>query len=142
MAKLRSAGLLMFRRRRDVEYFLVHPGGPFWAKKDRGVWSIPKGEYEADEDPLTAAQREFGEETGAKASGEFIPLGEIRQAGGKRVIAWAFEGNCDESQIRSNLAPMGWPEIDRAAWFTLDVARTKILKSQQELLDRLAELLG
>src|SRR5438270_4389552 len=102
MAK-RSAGLLMFRRRGDtLEVFLVHPGGPFWAKKDLGAWSIPKGEYSAGEDPLTVAVREFEEETGVRLEGEFRPLGELRQAGGKRVLAWALEGDLDPAAIQSN----------------------------------------
>jgi predicted NUDIX family NTP pyrophosphohydrolase len=139
--KRRSAGLLMYRRRgASLEYLLVHPGGPFFAKKDLGAWSIPKGEYEEDEEPLCAAIREFEEETGLKAAGEFIPLGEIRQASGKLVTAWAFEGDCDETQIRSNLTPMGWPEVDRAGWFDWEGARGKILAAQLPLLERLVPL--
>src|SRR5687767_12795235 len=127
MPKL-SAGLLMFRRRQGViEVFLVHPGGPFWAKKDLGAWTLPKGEYTESEDPLDAAKREFEEETGIQPNGEFIPLGQIRQTGGKIASAWAFEGDCDPSKIRSNLFSMEWPprsgrmqefpEIDRGEWF-------------------------
>ncbi len=134
----------MYRRRSvSVEYLLVHPGGPFWAKKDLGAWTIPKGEYQEDEEPLYAAIREFEEETGFKPVGEFRPLGEIRQASGKLVSAWAFEADCDEARVRSNLTPMGWPEVDRAGWFTLEAAREKILPAQLPLLDRLAaELLS
>jgi predicted NUDIX family NTP pyrophosphohydrolase len=124
-----------------IEYLLVHPGGPFWAKKDLGAWSIPKGEYQADEEPLSAAIREFEEETGFQAAGDFLPLGEIRQAGGKLVTAWAFAGDCDVTQIRSNLTPMGWPEVDRAAWFSFEAARGKILQSQLPLLERLVDAL-
>jgi predicted NUDIX family NTP pyrophosphohydrolase len=144
-----SAGLLMYRRGGPFpEVFLVHPGGPFWAKKDLGAWSIPKGEYAADEDPLGAARREFAEETGFEPHGDFIPLGTIRQAGGKLVSAWAVEGDCDPAQIRSNLCTIEWPprsgrkieipEVDRAGWFSLDEARQRILKSQAPVLDLLA----
>lgn len=149
MAAKRSAGLLMFRRSKGaLEVFLVHPGGPFWQNKDLASWSIPKGEYLEDEEPFTAALREFEEETGMSAAGDFQPLGEVRQPGGKFVKAWAFEGDCDASAIRSNLFSMEWPprsgktqefpEVDRAEWFPLEVARSKILKGQIPLLDRLA----
>jgi len=142
----------MYRlRESEIEVFLVHPGGPFWAKKDAGAWSIPKGEYAAGEDPLDAARREFAEETGFEPSGEFVALGTIRQAGGKLVSVWAVEGDCDPGQIRSNLCMIEWPprsgrkmdipEVDRAGWFGLDEAREKILKSQAPVIDLLAERL-
>ena len=145
----RSAGILLFRRAGgEIEVLLAHPGGPFWKNKDDGAWSIPKGEYSDDEDPLAAAKREFAEETGLTPSGDFIPLGEVRQPGGKVVTAWALEGDFDTKLVRSNTFSMVWPphsgksqefpEIDRAEWFRLDVARRKILKGQAELLDRLA----
>jgi predicted NUDIX family NTP pyrophosphohydrolase len=145
MAK-RSAGLLMFRRKaNELEVFLVHPGGPFWARKDEGSWTIPKGEYSEDEEPLAAAQREFREETGFEARGEFLDLGTVNQTGGKLVSAWAFEGDCDPAKLTSNLCTVEWPprsgkmieipEVDRGAWFSLPAARTAILKSQQLLLD-------
>ncbi len=144
----RSAGVLLFRRNgRQVEVLLAHPGGPFWKNKDDGAWSIPKGEYGDDEDPLAAARRELAEETGLTPSGDFIALGEIRQPGGKVVAAWALEGNADAAGIRSNTFSMPWPpgskelqefpEVDRAEWFSLAIARRKILKGQAELLDRL-----
>lgn len=149
MAKL-SAGLLMFRWNGDtLEVLLVHPGGPFWAKKDAGVWSIPKGEYAETEDPLSAAQREFKEETGFTATGELLPLGDLTQPSGKIVRAWAFEGDCDASRSRSNTFSMEWPpksgrirefpEVDRAAWFSIEVARTRLLKGQLGFLDELIE---
>ena len=145
MAK-RSAGLLMFRRSANgVEVFLVHPGGPFWAGKDAGAWTIPKGEYADDEEPLTAARREFKEETGFEADGEFIELGTVRQTSGKLVTAWAFEGDCDPEKLTSNFCSIEWPprsgkmkeipEVDRGAWFSLSDARKAILKSQQPLLE-------
>ncbi len=149
MAKAKfSAGLLMFRRRAEtVEVLLVHPGGPFWKNKDLAAWSIPKGEYPETEPAFAAAQREFEEETGMRPEGEFIPLGELRQPGGKRVTAWAFESDCDSAAVRSNLFSMEWPkgsgrmqefpEIDRAGWFPLELARQKILKGQLPFLDRL-----
>ena len=152
MAK-RSAGLLMFRWRADaLEVFLVHPGGPFWAKKDLGAWSIPKGEYTEGEDALTAARREFAEETGTAAAGEPIPLKDVKQPGGKIVSAWALEGDCDASKVRSNMFSMEWPpksgktkefpEIDRGEWFRIEAARSKILKGQVEFLVELASKLG
>lgn len=142
----RSAGLLMFRRTNNgLEVFLVHPGGPFWAAKDAGGWMIPKGEYSEDEEPLDAAKREFREETGFEANGEFIDLGEVKQTGGKLVNAWAFEGDCDPAKLVSNSCLVEWPprsgrrievpEVDRGAWFTLDAARSAILKSQSPFLD-------
>jgi len=148
----RSAGLLMYRRRSGaVEVFLVHPGGPFWARKDLGSWSIPKGEYSPEEDPLKAARREFEEETGFSAQGEFLELKEIRQKGGKYVMAWAVEGDCDPEIMKSNTFKMEWPprsgkekefpEIDRAAWFTLEEARERILKSQVPLLEELGKMI-
>lgn len=138
MAKT-SAGLLLYRRTpRGLEVFLVHPGGPFWAKKDAGAWSIPKGEIAAGEDPLAAAQREFTEETGLAAHGMFIALDPITQTGGKIVLAWAIEADADPAHIRSNTFTFkgrDYPEVDRAAWFSLEEARRKILPSQQALLD-------
>jgi predicted NUDIX family NTP pyrophosphohydrolase len=148
-----SAGLLVFRKSHDLlEVFLVHPGGPLWANKDEGAWSLPKGEYTAHEDPLDAAKREFQEETGFSVQGAFHPLGEIVQAGGKHVTAWAVEMDVDASSIRSNTFKLEWPpksgkvrefpEVDRAGWFSLAEARRKILQSQESFLDRLAERLG
>ena len=150
MAKT-SAGLLLFRHRGGaIEVFLVHPGGPFFAKKDEGAWSIPKGEMAAGEDPLACARREFGEETGHAIDGDFRPLGEIRQAGGKTVIAWAVAGDVDAARITSNSFEIEWPprsgrrqsfpEIDRAAWFSLAEARLRINKGQAALLERLQAL--
>ena len=144
----RSAGLILYRRRNHrIEVFLVHPGGPFWAKKDLASWSIPKGEYTEGEDPLIAAQREFHEETGFQAEGSFTPLGEIKQAGGKLVSAWATEGDCDPAQLRSNTFQLEWPprsgkkidvpEVDRGAWFHIEEARTKLLTGQLPFLDAL-----
>jgi predicted NUDIX family NTP pyrophosphohydrolase len=148
----RSAGLLLYRRRSDsVEVFLVHPGGPFWAKKDLGAWSIPKGEYEENEDSLLAARREFEEETGFPAPQTSIALGEVKQAGGKVVTAWAAEGDCDPEKLVSNQCPIEWPprsgrmidipEVDRGAWFSLGEAQERILKSQQPFLERLERLI-
>lgn len=147
MPKL-SAGILMFRRRDQVvEFFLVHPGGPFWQKRDAGAWSIPKGEYRPGEDPLEGAKREFEEETGIKPNGAFMPLGEIRQPSGKVISAWAVEGDCSPEAIRSNTFSIEWPpksgrkkdfpEIDQAAWFHLEEARVRILKGQVGFLERL-----
>jgi predicted NUDIX family NTP pyrophosphohydrolase len=147
-----SAGLLMFRRRGpSIEVLLVHPGGPFWANKDLGAWSLPKGEYLNAEEPFAAALREFEEETGIAPRGPFLPLGDIRQPGGKLVTAWAFEDDCDCAAIHSNLFSMEWPrgsgklqtfpEIDRGGWFELQTAREKILKGQSGFLDRLVQLI-
>jgi predicted NUDIX family NTP pyrophosphohydrolase len=147
-----SAGLLLYRRTASgIEVFLVHPGGPFWAKKDAGAWSIPKGEYLPGEDPLAAARREFAEETGIVLDGEAVDLGSVKQAGGKIVRAWAIEGDCDAGAIRSNTFALEWPprsgrqqefpEVDRAAWFDLDTAEEKILKGQLDFIRRLGEIL-
>jgi len=149
----RSAGLLMYRRAGpDFSVLLVHPGGPFWAKKDLGAWSIPKGEYADGEDPLAVARREFEEETGGRPQGEFLPLGEVKQAGGKRVSAWALEGDFDPANLVSNTFELEWPprsgrqarfaEVDRAEWFAPGVAREKILPGQRPFIDRLAELIA
>jgi predicted NUDIX family NTP pyrophosphohydrolase len=148
-----SAGLLMFRRRAGgLEVLLVHPGGPFFASRDAGAWSIPKGEFDSAEAPLAAACREFTEETGLSACGPFLPLGEVRQRGGKRVSAWAFEGDGDPAAIRSNTIMMEWPprsgrmrefpEVDRAAFFPLNEARQKINAAQVALLDALSSALS
>jgi len=149
-----SAGLLLFRERAGrLEVLLVHPGGPFWAKKDVGAWSLPKGEFEAGEDPLIAARREFEEETGfPPPSGDLVPLEPLRQPGGKTVHAWAVRGFLDAAAIRSNTFTMEWPprsgrrqafpEIDRAAWFPLAEARRRILKGQAGFLDALEKLPG
>ena len=144
----RSAGLLLFRRAQGIEVLLAHPGGPRHARKD--VWTVPKGEYTDDEGPLAAAYREFGEEIGVPApAGEPLPLGEITQKGGKRVLAWALEGDLDVTQVRSNLFGMQWqgrwqefPEVDRAEWFDVPTARRKIRAAQEPFLDRLQDLLS
>lgn len=150
----RSAGLLLHRRRGDqLEVLLVHPGGPLWARRDVGAWSIPKGEYVDGEEPLAAARREFEEELGtAPPAGETDDLGEIRQKSGKLVHGWAISGDLDTSAVVSNTFEMEWPprsgkrvempEVDRAEWFALDEAREKINPGQVPLLDRLAELVG
>lgn len=149
----RSAGLLLYRRSsREVEVFLVHPGGPYWANKDLGAWSIPKGEYDADEPALDAARREFTEETGFAIDGEFMELGTVRQASGKLVSAWAVEGDCDPAKLVSNLCEVEWPprsgrrieipEVDRGCWFTLEQAKERISAGQQKLLDMLWNEIG
>jgi predicted NUDIX family NTP pyrophosphohydrolase len=141
----RSAGILMYRRGRPApEFFLVHPGGPFWARKDAGAWSIPKGICDPGEEPLAAAEREFAEETGFLPTGEFVPLGEFRQRSGKIIIAWALEGDVDPTLLRSNLFTMEWPpksgkqaefpEVDRGAWFAAEVAADKIVPGQRPIL--------
>jgi len=148
MAKKNSAGILLHRLRGSgIEVFLVHPGGPFWATKDAGAWSIPKGEFEAGEDPLEAAKREFKEETGFAVEGNFIELTPVKQPGGKVVYAWAVMGDCEADSIKSNTFSLEWPprsgkrkefpEVDRAGWFTPEVAREKILKGQLVLLEEL-----
>jgi predicted NUDIX family NTP pyrophosphohydrolase len=149
----RSAGLLIYRHgERGLEVFLVHSGGPLWAKKDRDAWSIPKGEYGEDEQPLAAAQREFKEETGFELeSGVFLSLGDIRQAGGKIVSVWAHEGDFDPRTLMSNRCTIEWPprsgrmveipEVDRGGWFTLEEARDRILASQRPVLSSLAQTL-
>jgi predicted NUDIX family NTP pyrophosphohydrolase len=146
----RSAGILLHRRRgQRLEVLLVHPGGPFWARRDEGAWSIPKGEYTSEEDPLAAARREFEEELGTSPpSGPTQDLGEIRQKGGKVVRGFALQGDLDAEQITSNTFPLEWPprsgrmidvpEVDRAQWFTLQEAGKKINPAQVELLERLA----
>ncbi len=148
-----SAGLLMFRRGQGLELFLVHPGGPLFRNKDEGAWSIPKGEVENGAEPLASALREFSEETGAAApDGELVPLGEIRQKGGKRVVAWAIEGDVDPTSVKSNTFEMEWPprsgrkqefpEIDRAEFFPPELARRKLNPAQAELVDRLERKLA
>jgi predicted NUDIX family NTP pyrophosphohydrolase len=150
----RSAGLLVYRRSGGaVEVLLVHPGGPYWARRDDGAWSVPKGEVEPGDEALETATREFAEELGAEAPdpSSAVSLGEVRQAGGKTVVAWAIEGDLEVAEIRSNTFTMEWPprsgriaefpEVDRAGWFTLEAARTKLLAGQVPFLDRLAEML-
>jgi predicted NUDIX family NTP pyrophosphohydrolase len=151
VAKKKAAGILLFRLGDSgLEVFLVHPGGPFWKKKDAGAWSIPKGELEENEDPLNAAKREFNEETGVSVDGDFVFLTPVKQPGGKLVYAWAMEGDCDPKSIKSNMFSLEWPprsgkreefpEVDRAGWFTLEVAKDKILKGQVGLLDELRRM--
>jgi predicted NUDIX family NTP pyrophosphohydrolase len=149
----RSAGLLLFRHAgADLEVLLVHPGGPFWATRDHGAWSIPKGECDDGEDPRSAAWREFGEELGSPApEGDALELGEVRQKAGKIVLAWAVAGDLDAEQIISNTFTMEWPprsgraqsfpEVDRAGWFSLAEARERINPAQVPLLDRLSQVL-
>jgi predicted NUDIX family NTP pyrophosphohydrolase len=151
---MKSAGLLLYRRRQGrIEVLLGHMGGPFWARKDERAWSIPKGEHPEAEDALAAARREFAEETGTPPpDGPTLDLGEVRQSGGKRVTAWAVEGDLDPAAVKSNTFLLEWPprsgrrqefpEIDRAGWFDLDTARRKIVKGQAALVDRLEERLG
>jgi predicted NUDIX family NTP pyrophosphohydrolase len=149
MSKLNiSAGLLLFRRTSGVlEVLLAHPGGPFWANRDDGAWTIPKGLLDGDEEPLAAALREFREETGYDPAGPFLPLGSVRQKAGKTVHAWACEGDLDPTSTRSNLMSLEWPpgsgrmqtfpEVDRCGWFTLAAARSKLNAAQVGFLDRL-----
>jgi predicted NUDIX family NTP pyrophosphohydrolase len=150
----RSAGILLYRvRAGEPEVLLVHPGGPFWARKDEGAWSIPKGEHGDDEEPVDAARREFAEETGSTLPLDaLVALGEIRQRGGKRVSAWAAEGDLDPGSVRSNTFELEWPprsgrtrefpEVDRAEWFPLEEARRRLIPAQAEFLDRLGEHLA
>ena len=149
---LKSAGILLYRRKQATEVFLVHPGGPYWRSKDAGAWSIPKGLLNEGENPLDAARREFNEETGFDAAGPFRELGTFQQPGGNLVIAFAAEGDCEPDKLASNLFSMEWPprsgkvqefpEVDKGAWFIRDQANEKILKGQLPLLnaffDRLA----
>ena len=165
MPERRSAGLLLYRRRAgagvdaggggdggDVEVMLVHMGGPFWARKDEGAWSIPKGEHGSDEEPLAVARREFEEEIGRPPpEGPLLELGEVRQSGGKVVRAWALEADIDVSEIESNSFELEWPprsgrmrefpEVDRAEWFDVETARLKLVRAQGGLLDALAAAL-
>jgi predicted NUDIX family NTP pyrophosphohydrolase len=145
----RSAGILLFRRRAaGPEVFLVHPGGPFWAKRDEGAWSIPKGEYSPLEDALAAARREFSEETGLGLEGEPVALGSFRQSSAKTVDVWAVEGDADPARLQSNTFTMEWPprsgrmqafpEVDRAAWFALPEAARKLVKGQVAILEALS----
>ena len=147
-----SAGILAFRKRKSgIEVFLVHPGGPFWKKKEAGAWSVPKGELDEGEDPLSAARREFEEETGQKIEGSFIQLKPVKLKSGKLVMAWAVEANPDASNITSNIIRIEWPyksgkwisspEVDRAEWFSPEQAREKINPAQVNLIDELLELL-
>jgi predicted NUDIX family NTP pyrophosphohydrolase len=149
----RSAGILLYKLAAgEPRVLLVHPGGPFWAKKDAGAWSIPKGEYEPGEDPLRAAIREFGEETGMEPNGDFQALGEIVQKGRKTVTAWACQGDFDPAKLVSNFCKIEWPprsgkrlqvpEADRAEWFTFDGARAKLNPAQVPFIDRLAAYLA
>ena len=142
----RSAGLLLYRRTgKAVEFFLVHPGGPFWRRKDDGAWTILKGMIEPGEDPLTAARREFAEETGFTVDGNFLELGDFTQPGGKVVMVWALEGDCDPAKLVSNEFEMEWPprsgkrahfpEVDRGGWFGESAAREKLLIGQRPMLD-------
>jgi predicted NUDIX family NTP pyrophosphohydrolase len=151
MAKT-SAGILLYRKQGNkLEVLLVHPGGPFWAKKELGAWSLAKGEYHEGEDPLCAALREFFEETGHRPIGPSLPLGERKQPGGKRILAWAIEGNWDPASLVSNTFSMEWPrgsgrirefpEIDRAQWFDMSEAQRRILSGQRGFLDELHQKL-
>lgn len=144
----KSAGILMYRLKGTViEVFLVHPGGPFWAKKDKGAWSIPKGEFSEEEDALEAAKREFTEETGIIPMGDFQPLDPVKQPGGKTIYVWIIKGDADSTAVRSNKFSLEWPkgsgriqefpEVDRAQWFDLENARYKILKGQSPFLNQL-----
>lgn len=149
----KSAGILIYRwNGSKYEVLLVHPGGPFWAKKDLNSWSIPKGEFSNDEDPFSAAKREFKEETGFVIEGDFIDLGTVKQAGGKLVFCWAIESDIDCSKVKSNLFKIEWPmksgrfqefpEIDKACWFTFEMAKEKILKGQLPFLVHLSQILN
>ena len=147
----RSAGIVLYRKRRGLlEIFLVHPGGPYWARKDDGSWSIPKGEYPPGEEALQAAQREFQEETGVAVSGPFLALAPVRLPSGKSITAWAIEGDLDPTRLRSNTFSLEWPpksgviqsfpEVDRGHWFSLVDALVKLSAAQRPLLQGLADL--
>ena len=151
MAKI-SAGILLFRwRPSGLQVLLVHPGGPFWAKKDAGAWSIPKGLADEGEDRLAAARREFLEETGVTVEGEFLDLGAHKQPGGKTIAAWACEGDFDPALLKSNTFTLEWPprsgrtaefpEVDRAAWFSIDEALERATKGQKPIIAALAQRL-
>jgi predicted NUDIX family NTP pyrophosphohydrolase len=153
MARKKTAGLLLYRIRSSaLEVFLVHPGGPFWARKDEGAWSIPKGEFDEDEEPLNAAKREFKEETGFSMDGNFIGLASLKQRSGKLIYAWALEGDCDAEAIKSNLFSIEWPprsgrrreypEVDRAGWFALELAKRKIVPGQIGFLEELQQMMN
>jgi predicted NUDIX family NTP pyrophosphohydrolase len=153
VSTIRSAGLLMFRRRAaGPEVLLAHPGGPFWSRRDEASWTLPKGEIAPGEDPLAAARREFQEETGFASAPPFLLLGELRQKSGKRITAWAFEGDADPALLASNPFEMEWPprsgrmqsfpEVDRVQWFGLDEARRKLIAGQAPFIDGLARLLA
>jgi predicted NUDIX family NTP pyrophosphohydrolase len=153
MARKKTAGLLLYRIRSSaLEVFLVHPGGPFWARKDEGAWSIPKGEFDEDEEPLNAAKREFKEETGFSMDGNFIGLAPLKQRSGKLIYAWALEGDCDAEAIKSNLFSIEWPprsgrrreypEVDRAGWFALELAKRKIVPGQIGFLEELQQMMN
>ena len=153
MARKLSAGLLLYRYQRGIlQVFLVHPGGPLWAKKDEGAWSIPKGQYQEGDDPLATAKREFHEETGSEVTGSFRALSPLRQPSGKVVSAWAVEGDIEAATVKSNTFSLEWPprsgkmlecpEVDRGAWFDLPIARTKLQPGQRGFLDQLQQLLG
>lgn len=152
MARRASAGVLLYRIRAGIsEVFLVHPGGPWWQKKDAGAWSIPKGEIEEGGDALATAQREFQEETGSRVTGDFVPLTPVQQPAGKLVYAWAVRGDIETASIKSNTFLMEWPprsgkqqefpEIDRGEWFAIAAAKKKILAGQRGFLDQLQEQL-
>lgn len=153
MTKKMSAGVLLYRTRDGrIEVFLVHPGGPYWKNKDAGSWTIPKGEIEEGGDPLATARREFHEETGSHAAGEFVSLAPLRQRAGKLVYAWAVEGDIDAASLTSNKFLMEWPprsgqqqefpEIDRGEWFPMAMAKVKILPAQRGFLEQLEQRLG
>lgn len=153
MSPKTSAGILLYRIvEGDLEVFLVHPGGPYWEKKDEEAWSVPKGEFEEEEDSLEAARREFWEETGSNVKGDFMELKPLKQPSGKIVYVWAVEGNIDAASIESNLFTMEWPprsgkeqefpEVDRGGWFKIPQAREKLLKGQVGFLDELQKKLG
>jgi len=150
MPKL-SAGILVYRvKNKEIEVFLCHPGGPFYKNKDNGVWTIPKGEFDENEEAFAAAKREFKEETGQEIRGDFIPMRPIRYKDGKKIVyAWAVNGNIDATNIKSNTFPLEWPpksgkymevpEVDRGGWFNIEVAKQKILPSLSLLLEDLVE---
>jgi predicted NUDIX family NTP pyrophosphohydrolase len=147
---IESAGIILYRRRRKLEVFLIHMGGPIWARRDEGAWSIPKGVKQDGEDPLVAAKREFQEETGFAPAGEFKPVGRFKQNSGKYISVWAMEGDCDPGQLVSQTFSMIWPprsgkrqqypEADRGAWFDREAALAKIVKGQKPALERFYEM--
>lgn len=150
MTKKQSAGILLYRMRDEIEVLLVHPGGPFWVKKDVGAWSLPKGEFAKGDTALVTAKREFEKEIGQPLpAGDLLPLLPVKQADGKVIYAWALEGDIDIAQLKSNTFTMEWPpksgklqafpEVDRAEWFTMSIAKSKIIPGQADLLDELRE---